>query len=48
MKKKKPTMESVNIYFKYRLPYVLEHKKKKLFNKSIDDIKMVYWDSGTT
>jgi len=43
-KKKKAVMESVNIFCKCRLPYVLEHKNKKLVDKHIDDIEMVYCD----
>ena len=43
MKKRKLLLQSVNIYCKCWLPYIIKHKKKKLVNKQ-DDIKMVYCD----
>jgi len=43
MKKRNLLLKSVNIYCKCQLPYIFEHKKKKLVNKQ-DGIKMVYCD----
>ena len=42
--KQKPSLQRMKIYCKCRLPYVLEHKKKKDVNKAVDDIKMIYCD----
>ena len=42
--KRKPLLQRMNIYCKCRLPYVLEHKKKKDTNRMADDIEMIYCD----
>ena len=42
--KRKPLLKRMNIYCKCRLPYILEHKKKKEISGMVDDIKMIYCD----
>ena len=41
---RKPLLKRMNIYCKCRLPYILEHKKKKEISGMADDIKMIYCD----
>ena len=41
---KKPLLQTINIYCKCRLPYVVEHKQKNKISGVEDDVDMIYCD----